>query len=135
MASTAPLLIGGLLIGVGALTGNAALLASAAGVGVNWTSETLPLAWQRWHGRKYDTALARVYHAALQDAVAQLKKGYLQDSGPHAETHAFDVVASAAHDLASAEYPSGPLVADTAQSTVAAGLVQLLAGDNSDVSG
>jgi hypothetical protein len=99
---------GALLIGGSLLTGDAALITAAGGVGVNWTSEGLQGLRRYWRTRKLDTPLARAYSAAIAAAVERLRSEYVKTRDSQSPTTAFDLVAACADGLANAEFPVIP---------------------------
>ena len=121
-------LAGALLIGGSLLTGNAALITAAAGVGVNWSSDGLLGLWQRWRDRKLDTPLARAYQHAIQTATRTLADEYRRTVDNRATPAAFALVAECATQIGNAEYPPGELSADAAQAQLTRGLEGLLHG-------
>lgn len=132
---------GALLIGGSLITGNAALITVAGGIGVNWTSEGLQGLRRQWRSRKLDTLLARAYSAAIVAAVERLRSAYVKSCDNQSPTAAFDLVAACADGLANAEFPAVParveesshraapaISADAAQAQLARGLDDLLHG-------
>lgn len=119
---------GALLAGASLLTGNAALITVAGGVGVNWASEGLQGIRRQWRARKLDTPLARAYSAAIHASVEGLRSAYVRTQDGRSPTTAFNLVAACADDLANAEFPSAQISVDAAQAQLAGGLDQLLFG-------
>ncbi|QLQ07144.1 MAG: hypothetical protein HZY76_14575 [Anaerolineae bacterium] len=76
-SNTNKLLAGALLAGMGILTGQATLIATAGGVGVNWLAEGLAGLWPTLGGRPSDP-LAKAYAAAIRDAVDKLEADYIR---------------------------------------------------------
>jgi len=94
-------LAGLLLAGASLLSGNAVLIATAGGVGVNWTSEGLAGLWARG-GNPFapGTPLARAGDRAIRRAIDQLRHDYRQQYGTAADTAAFDLLRESAWSVA-----------------------------------
>lgn len=72
---------GALLFGASALTGNALLMTTAGGIGVNWTSEGLAGLWQRVTvANAPGTPLTRVARRSLEQALAQVEAAYVKEA-------------------------------------------------------
>lgn len=121
------LLAGALLAGMGIITGEATLIATASGVGVNWLAEGLAGLWPALGGKPSDP-LARAYAAAIRGAVDQLEAEYVRTVDPRRDRAAFRLVAACADQVAAAEFPAGVASVDTAQTALNAGLAALLHG-------
>jgi CHAT domain len=120
---------GALLIGAGILSGNALLLTVAGGIGVNWSSEGLAGLWQGLaHAFAPATPLTRVGEQAIRRAVGELRRAYQQETGPHADMAAFDLVQECAAAVAQAQYPASPHDPLAARLVLAASLDELLYG-------
>lgn len=126
-SNTNKLLAGALLAGMGILTGQATLIATAGGVGVNWLAEGLAGLWPTLDKRPSDP-LAKAYAAAIRDAVDKLEADYIRTVDPRADRAAFRLVAACAEQVAAAEFPAGVDSVDTAQTALDAGLAALLHG-------
>lgn len=126
-SNTNKLLAGALLAGMGILTGQATLIATAGGVGVNWLAEGLAGLWPTLGGRPSDP-LAKAYAAAIRDAVDKLEADYIRTVDPRADRATFRLVAACAEQVAAAEFPAGVASVDAAQSALDAGLAALLHG-------
>ncbi len=126
-SNTNKLLAGALLAGMGILTGQATLIATAGGVGVNWLAEGLAGLWPTLDKRPSDP-LAKAYAAAIRDAVDKLEADYIRTVDPRADRVAFRLVAACAEQVAAAEFPAGVASVDAAQSALDAGLAALLHG-------
>jgi hypothetical protein len=128
MSSSAnKLLAGALLAGMGIITGQASLIATASGVGVNWLAEGLAGLWPALGGKPPDP-LAKAYAAAIRDAVGSLDEDYRRTVDPHTDRAAFRLVAACADQVATAEFPTGVSSVDTAQTALDASLAALLHG-------
>ncbi len=121
------LLAGALLAGMGIITGEATLIATAGGVGVNWLAEGLANLWPTLGGKPSDP-LAKAYSAAIQNAVDQLATEYTRAVDARADRAAFRLVAACADQIATAEFPQGVSSVDTAQAALDASLTALLHG-------
>lgn len=119
---------GALLAGASLITGNAALITVAGGIGVNWASDGLQGIRRQWQARKLDTPLARAYSAAIHAAIEGLRSAYVRTQDGRSPTTAFGLVAACADDLANAEFPAVHMSVEAAQSQLAGGLDQLLFG-------
>jgi hypothetical protein len=121
---------GALLIGSSLLTANAALVAVAGGIGVNWASEGLQGLIRHRQASKLATPLARAYNAAIRAAVERLRSDYVTRHDSRSPTLAFDLVAACANDLASAAtaFANTPLAGGEAQAQLERGLDELLFG-------
>lgn len=126
-SSANKLLAGALLAGMGIVTGEATLLATASGVGVNWLAEGLAGLWPALAG-KPSGPLARAYAAAIRSAVDQLEAEYVRTVDPRSDRAAFRLVAACADQVAAAEFPAGVASVGTAQTALNAGLAALLHG-------
>jgi hypothetical protein len=126
-ASANKLLAGALLAGMGIVTGEATLLATAGSVGGNWLAEGLAGLWPALSGRSPDP-LARAYAAAIRSAVDTLEQQYHRTVDPRSDRAAFRLVADCADAVAGAEFPPGVADVDTAQRALAASLTALLHG-------
>lgn len=126
-SSANKLLAGALLAGMGIVTGQATLIATAGGVGVNWLAEGLAGLWPALGGRPSDP-LARAHAAAIRSAVDKLETDYARTVDPRADRAAFRLVAACADQVATAEFPVGVSSVDTAQTALTAGLAALLHG-------
>jgi len=126
-SNTNKLLAGALLAGMGIVTGQATLIATAGGVGVNWLAEGLAGLWPSLGGRPADP-LAQAYAAAIRSAVDTLAADYAHTIDPRADRAAFRLVAACADQVAAAEFPAGVNGVDTAQTALNAGLAALLHG-------
>lgn len=121
------LLAGALLAGMGIVTGEATLIATAGGVGVNWLAEGLAGLWPALGGKPSDP-LARAYATAIHNAVDKLEADYARTVDPRADRAAFRLVSACADQVAAAEFPAGVDGVDTAQTALNAGLAALLHG-------
>lgn len=121
------LLAGALLAGMGIITGEATLIATAGGVGVNWLAEGLANLWPTLGGKPSDP-LAKAYSAAIRNAVDQLATEYTRAVDARADRAAFRLVAACADQIATAEFPQGVSSVDTAQAALDASLTALLHG-------
>lgn len=126
-SSANKLLAGALLAGMGIVTGEATLIATAGGVGVNWLAEGLAGLWPTLGGKPSDP-LARAYAAAIRSAVDKLKTDYARTVDPRVDRAAFHLVAACADQVATAEFPVGVSNVDTAQTALNASLAALLHG-------
>ncbi|HNS03768.1 MAG TPA: CHAT domain-containing protein [Anaerolineae bacterium] len=125
--NTNKLLAGALLAGMGIVTGQATLIATAGAVGANWLGEGLAGLWPALSGRSPDP-LARAYAAAIRSAVDTLEQEYRRAVDPQSDRAAFRLVADCADAVAGAEFPPGVADADTAQRALEASLAALLHG-------
>src|SRR5512145_2839732 len=106
---TQKIVAGALLLGASLASGNAVLITTAGGIGVNWTSEGLAKLWQHLGQPKPPgTALTRVGEQAIQQAVETLRIAYAREVGPQADPAAFALVHDCARAVAVASYPAGP---------------------------
>lgn len=121
------LLAGALLAGMGIVTGEATLLATAGGVGVNWLAEGLASLWPALVGRPSDP-LARAYAAAMRDGVKTLEADYRRTVDPRAGSELFQLIADCAEEVAAAQFPDGVNSVDAAQAVLEASLTALLHG-------
>lgn len=121
------LLAGALLAGMGIITGEATLIATAGGVGVNWLAEGLAGLWPALGGKPSDP-LARAYAAAIRSAVSELEMDYARTVDPRGDRAAFRLVAACADQVAAAEFPAGVDSVGAAQTALNAGLAALLHG-------
>lgn len=126
-SSTNRMLAGALLAGMGIITGEATLLATAGGVGVNWLAEGLAGLWPTLGSQPSDP-LARAYTASIRDAVKKLEADYTRTVAPRADRAAFRLVAACAGEVAAAEFPGDVSSVDTAQTALNASLAALLHG-------
>lgn len=126
-SSANKLLAGALLAGMGILTGEATLIATAGGVGVNWLAEGLAGLWPTLGGKPSDP-LARAYATSIRDAVDKLETDYTRTVDSRADRAAFRLVAACADQVATAEFPVGVSSVDTAQTALDASLAALLHG-------
>lgn len=126
-SSSSKLLAGALLAGMGIVTGQATLIATAGAVGANWLAEGLSGLWPALSGRSSDP-LARAYAAAIRSAVDALEQEYRRTIDPRADRAAFRLVADCADAVAGAEFPPGVVDVDTAQRALEASLAALLHG-------
>ncbi len=126
-ANANKLLAGALLAGMGIITGEATLIATAGGVGVNWLAEGLAGLWPAL-GRRPADPLAQAYAASIRSAVAALEQEYRHTVDSRADRSAFRLVAACADAVAGAEFPPGVADVDTAQRALEAGLAALLHG-------
>lgn len=121
------LLAGALLAGIGVITGQATLIATAGGVGVNWLAEGLAGLWPALAGQPSDP-LAKAYAAAIRAAVQGLEDDYRRTVDPRAGRAAFRLVAGCADALAGADAAPGVASVDAAQRALEAALAALLHG-------
>jgi hypothetical protein len=121
---------GALLIGSSLLTANAALIAVAGGIGVNWASEGLQGLLRHRQAGKLAAPLVRAHNAAIRAAVEQLRSDYLTSHDSRSSTLAFDLVAACANNLASAAaaFADTSLAGGEAQAQLERGLDDLLYG-------
>jgi hypothetical protein len=126
-SNTDKLLAGALLAGMGIITGQATLVATAADVGVNWLAEGLAGLWPASAGRP-DDPLAKAYAAAIRDAVDRLETDYTRTVDPRADRAPFRLVAACSAQVAAAEFPATVSSVDTAQTALDASLAALLHG-------
>ncbi|MFN8503634.1 hypothetical protein [Kouleothrix sp.] len=127
--ASARLVAGALLVGASLLSGNAALISAAGGVGVNWASEPLGELWRlALPPAGPGGALARAYERALRRAVAALRRQYQAEYGRAADVAAFALLGAAADTLARAEYPPGADSPVAAQRALVGALDGLLHG-------
>lgn len=128
-ANASKLAAGTLLVGASLLSGNAALITAAGGVGVNWASEALGDVWRTAVPPiQAGSPLARAYERALRRAVTDLRKQYQGAYGKQQDLKAFELVSAGADSVALAEYPTGIVSAETAQRALARSLDGLLHG-------
>jgi hypothetical protein len=123
---------GALLAGASLLTGNAALITVAGGVGVNWVSEGLPGLKRAWRNRKLDGALARAYRDAVETAIDRLRGEYVAMHGERVKLLAFDLVAASAAEIGAAEFPTAEMNVSDAQTALVSGLDALLFGHDAE---
>ena len=126
--NTQKLLAGTLLAGIGIITGEATLIATAGAVGANWLSGGLGGVWATLRDRPADPPLARAYAAAIRQTVQDLEAEYRRTVDPRATGRAFKLVAGCANTVAEAEFPSDIVDADTAQRALEGALAALLHG-------
>jgi hypothetical protein len=126
-SGTNKLLAGALLAGMGIVTGEATLIATAAGVGVNWLAEGLAGLWPNLAGQPSD-ALTKAYAAAIRDAVHGLEDDYRRTVDAGSGRAAFHLVAACADAVAGAELPVDLSGVDAAQRALEASLAALLYG-------
>lgn len=126
-SNTNKLLAGALLAGMGIITGEATLIATAGGVGVNWLAEGLAGLWPALGGKPSDP-LARAYAAAIRSAVSELETDYARTVDSRGDRAAFRLVAACADQVAAAGFPAGVDSVDAAQTALNAGLAALLHG-------
>ncbi len=121
------LLAGALLAGMGIVTGQATLIATAGAVGANWLAEGLCGLWPALSGRSPDP-LAKAYATAIRSAADRLEQEYRRTVDPRADRAAFRLVADCADAVAGAEFPPGVADVDTAQRALEASLAALFHG-------
>ncbi len=126
-SSANKLLAGALLAGMGIITGQATLIATAGGVGVNWLAEGLAGLWPALGGKPSDP-LAKAYAAAIRDAIDALQDDYRRTVDARSGRAAFRLVAECADTVAGAEFPPETTDVDAAQRALGAGLAALLHG-------
>jgi hypothetical protein len=86
-------IIGALLVGTSLLSGNAILITTAGGVGVNWTSEGLSGLWRQTRiAFSPGTPLTRAATRAIQKATDSLKDAYQKTHSPRVDLKAFELV-------------------------------------------
>ena len=124
------LVAGALLAGMTIVTGEATLIATAGGVGVNWLAEGVAggLAGLRPARGGAAGPLATAYAAAIRQAAAQLQADYTRTVDPRSDAAAFALVAACAQEVAAAEFPAAAAAVDTAQAVLAQALDALLLG-------
>jgi hypothetical protein len=124
------LVAGALLAGMTIVTGEATLIATAGGVGVNWLAEGVAggLAGLRPARGAAAGPLATAYAAAIRQAAAQLQADYTRTVDPRSDAAAFALVAACAQEVAAAEFPAAAAAVDTAQAVLAQALDALLLG-------
>lgn len=127
-ASAKKLLAGALLAGMGIVTGEATLIATAGAVGANWLSEGLAGVWGALRGRSAEAPLTRAYANALRQAVRSLEEEYRRTRDPRADSATFSLVAACADSVAGAEFPPDVTDADSAQRMLDGALAALLHG-------
>lgn len=125
----AKLVAGALLVGASLLSGNAALITAAGGVGVNWSSEALGELWRTALPlARPDTPLVQAYERALRRAVTELRRQYQVEYGKQAGSQAFALVSECSSVVAQAEYPNGISGAMGIQQALVSSLDALLYG-------
>lgn len=103
----AKLALGALLVGASALSGNALLATTAAGIGVNWASEALGgVIAAGAPALQPGTPLARAYERAMRSAVNNLRRTYQSEHGRQSDTSAFALLGDTAGSVAQAEFPA-----------------------------
>lgn len=124
------LVAGALLAGMTIVTGEATLIATAGGVGVNWLAEGVAggLAGLRPARGGATGPLAAAYAAAIRQAAAQLQADYTRTVDPRSDAAAFALVAASAQEVAAAEFPAPVAAVDIAQAVLAQALDALLLG-------
>lgn len=123
------LLAGALLAGMGILTGEATLIATAGGIGVNWLADELGGLWPMvTRARGTSDPLTNAYAKAIRTAVQGLEDEYHHSIDPRARLTAFRLIAECAQDIAQAELPVEPLTVENVQGNLQAGLAALLFG-------
>src|SRR5262245_40929374 len=96
-ANTTKLAAGALLVGASLLSGNAALITAAGGVGVNWTSEALGELWRAaLPPAQAGSPLVGAYERALRRAVSDLRRQYQAQYDKQQDLKAFALVGDCA---------------------------------------
>jgi hypothetical protein len=122
------LVAGALLAGASLLTGNAALITAAGGIGVNWSSEALAgLLDARELAANAGEPLAAAYRKAIEQAVDDLRPEYRKLDGRNQKLLAFDLVKSCGNSVATVQLPPR-LEAASVEQALASALDQLLLG-------
>ncbi len=122
------LVLGTLLIGASALSGNALLATTAADIGVSWASEALgTMVAAGVSTLQPGTPLARAYERAVRRAVTDLKRTYQSDHGRQSDTKAFALLSDTAGSVAQAEFPPVATI-DAVQQELVTNLDALLYG-------
>ncbi|MBA3531519.1 MAG: CHAT domain-containing protein [Ardenticatenales bacterium] len=120
---------GALFTGASLLSGNAAFVTIAGGLGINWASEGLGSLADIVSPPEAGSALARAHARALRNALSTLEAEYRRTSDPRGDGAAFALLALSADSLAQAEVtlPETPGLARAAR-TLADSLPALLHG-------
>jgi hypothetical protein len=123
-------IIGALLVGTSILSGNATLMTTAGGLGVNWTSEGLSGLWQRARIAFFPgTPLTRAATRAIQRAADSLKDDYQKMYGSRANLKAFELVRECANAVVeTTSLPTGATTPVNVEATLSHALASLLFG-------
>lgn len=104
-------LAGALLTGIGIITGEITLVATAGNVGANWLAEGLAGLWTSLQGLPSEP-LANAYAVSIRNAIDTLERDYLRTVDTGADCAPFRLVATCANAVAGTEFP--PDITDVA---------------------
>lgn len=129
-SDTQQALVGAVVCGVSILSGNAALMTVATGMGINWTSEGLSRLWQQHAAPRLapDAPLARAYAQALRKGVRTLRDDYRQRIDSRSDLRPFTLLETCAASVAQAQFPTAATEVPDAQRELARSLDDLLHG-------
>ena len=114
MSNLTKLLAGTLLAGMGIATGQATVIATVAGAGVNLASDGLGDLWAGM-GDAPPQPLAAAYARSIRAGVEALKTRYRTTVDPRAGLDAFELTAACADEIAEAEFPASAQSVNAAQ--------------------
>ncbi|MCB9140395.1 MAG: CHAT domain-containing protein [Caldilineaceae bacterium] len=127
MSNLTKLLAGTLLAGMGIATGQATVIATVAGAGVNLASDGLGDLWAGM-GDAPPQPLAAAYARSIRAGVEALKTRYRTTVDPRAGLDAFELTAACADEIAEAEFPASAQSVNAAQAGLRGSLAALLHG-------